>query len=162
MSNTTLLIFFIVVLLGGCANKSHVLVEPQSGKAVECAASGWGWLGAPMAISMANECAKKYEAIGYVKSEQYLAEGGDPQKITFYAIPKAIFTSEPKGAKVYAADLDQKNFAEIKGTTPISLIGAAGTQFWKPECYKAVLNGKESEVICREASEISRLVHFKF
>ena len=149
-----------VLTLSACAHPSHTMVQPGTGLAVDCSAYGWGWLGAPMAVGIANSCVEKYESIGYIKKEQYLAQGGDPGKIQFYTIPQLVFMSEKQGADIYYRPLDQPGFAKIKDTAPVTLIAPAGALHWQPECYKAVYDGVESNIVCREQAEVMRTVSF--
>lgn len=76
---------------------------------------------------------------------------------------QAKFTSSPSGASVYARSGTQLQFNLLPNrTTPFILTLPPNTTHWLPECYKAVLNGQESDIICRDSNEISRIVHFTF
>jgi len=54
----------VMFLIGGCASTSTQMIN-DSGQAANCSASGWGFIGAPMALSMTQDCINKYKAAGY-------------------------------------------------------------------------------------------------
>jgi len=54
-----------LIFLSACVSQSAVLVNPQ-GKSIVCRNSGWGWIGAPVAMSNQSECIKKAKAAGYM------------------------------------------------------------------------------------------------
>lgn len=62
------------VLLGGCASPSQMLVGPQ-GDIRRCAASGWGWAGAPLAKHSVNNCVADLQNVGYLLAEEAGAVG---------------------------------------------------------------------------------------
>lgn len=52
------------LLIGGCASTSTKMVN-EKGQVGNCSASGWGWIGAPMALASSQECIAKYQAAGF-------------------------------------------------------------------------------------------------
>lgn len=62
LSSTVLLPALMLVV--GCASTSTQMVNDK-GQVANCGASGWGWIGAPMALAMSQDCIAKYQAAGY-------------------------------------------------------------------------------------------------
>lgn len=54
------------ILISGCAAPSATLVNKEGQQQV-CASSGFGWLGAPVAVAMYADCVKHLEAQGFQK-----------------------------------------------------------------------------------------------
>ena len=61
-------------LLFGCATPSQMLVNPQ-GQLMRCSASGWGFIGAPLAGRAYDKCVSDLTAVGYVAFEEAGATG---------------------------------------------------------------------------------------
>jgi hypothetical protein len=56
-------------LLAGCVAPSQMMVNGQ-GQMVRCSATGWGYIGAPLAYHPKNVCVADYEKIGYRPIEE--------------------------------------------------------------------------------------------
>jgi hypothetical protein len=54
----------LVLTLGGCVSSSKAL-RNSNGDVITCKASGYGWLGAPVALISQGDCLKKYRQQGY-------------------------------------------------------------------------------------------------
>lgn len=54
-----------VFILSGCVSKYAVLENTQTGERKFCKSEGWGWLGAPVALSQHQECINKLKEKGY-------------------------------------------------------------------------------------------------
>jgi hypothetical protein len=54
----------LALTLGGCVSSSKAL-RNTNGEIITCKASGYGWLGAPVALISQNDCLKKYRQQGY-------------------------------------------------------------------------------------------------
>lgn len=52
------------LLLVGCVSRSAMLVN-KDGKTVTCSASGWGYVGAPVAMHRQKKCLEAAHAAGY-------------------------------------------------------------------------------------------------
>jgi len=61
---TSLTLVPVLLLIGGCASISTQMVNDK-GQVANCSASGWGWLGAPMAMASSQDCIAKYQAAGF-------------------------------------------------------------------------------------------------
>jgi hypothetical protein len=62
-------------LIAGCVSRYALLENPDTRQQQYCTNKGWGWIGAPMAISDHNECLEKLEKQGYKKiSDQPLSQ----------------------------------------------------------------------------------------
>lgn len=60
----------MLVGLSGCANPRQIMVNPTTWQQVNCSASGWGWLGAPQAISMVDKCVSNQRVLGNIPIEE--------------------------------------------------------------------------------------------
>ena len=69
-----------VLVLCGCANPKQVMVNPNTWQQVNCSAHGWGWIGAPQALSISEKCISNQRVLGYITIEE--AEMKDPPKFT--------------------------------------------------------------------------------
>lgn len=65
-----LILLGVLSLTSGCANPKQVMVNAGTWQQVNCSASGWGWLGAPQAISMVNDCINTQKVLGYIPIEE--------------------------------------------------------------------------------------------
>lgn len=63
-------VFVLATVLAGCANPKQVMVHPDSWKQVNCSAHGWGWIGAPQAISMKDQCVNNQRVLGLITIEE--------------------------------------------------------------------------------------------
>lgn len=72
------LVFLLV--LCGCANPKQIMVNPNNWQQVNCSAHGWGWIGAPQALSISEKCINNQKVLGYITIEE--AEMQDPPKFT--------------------------------------------------------------------------------
>lgn len=53
-------------LAAGCATPTTWLVNSE-GRSVLCSATGWGYIGAPMAAASHDHCVSNYKRVGYVE-----------------------------------------------------------------------------------------------
>lgn len=58
------LLALLPLMLTGCVSTSTLMVN-DSGQSAHCDEQGWGWIGAPMALSMHQDCMQKYQAAGF-------------------------------------------------------------------------------------------------
>jgi len=65
-----------MLLLVGCATPSMMLVNDK-GQVIRCASYGYGYVGAPMAAAIYDQCVRDYQKVGYVELPDV--------KIGFYA-----------------------------------------------------------------------------
>jgi hypothetical protein len=61
---TTAAALALCFFAGGCASPSTMLVNNQ-GQVARCAAVGWGWAGAPLAVQAEQRCADDAKRIGF-------------------------------------------------------------------------------------------------
>jgi S1-C subfamily serine protease len=54
----------IAAILAGCATPSTFLVN-NDGQMIRCYATGWGYVGAPMAAVSHDQCVSDYRKVGY-------------------------------------------------------------------------------------------------
>ena len=65
-----LLACVLLTILCGCANPRQVMVNPSTWQQAVCAASGWGWLGAPLAYKSYNNCLNNQKVLGLIPLEE--------------------------------------------------------------------------------------------
>ena len=53
-----------ILIMGGCASTNTQMVNDK-GQVANCSASGWGLIGAPMALASSQDCVAKYQAVGF-------------------------------------------------------------------------------------------------
>jgi hypothetical protein len=82
MKKAILSIGLIFLVTSGCATYNSQLQHPVTKDVRTCQTSGWGWIGAPMAMSMYYDCKEKLEKAGYVMI-------GEPSPPQAAAIKKA-------------------------------------------------------------------------
>lgn len=137
------MLVLIVAALGvsGCANPNYTVINTATNEVFYCAASGYGWLGAPLAAKSAGDCVRAYEARGFMKltTPANLEITTDPFHATVFSFPEPDVLVTEMGV------------APINRTMPIG-------SYWKQECYKAVYDGRESDTVCRNV-ELNRRVH---
>lgn len=81
MKNLFILAIFLMIF-SGCSYSQNMM--NREGEGIRCWASGWGFIGGPMAINTFNDCINAHKQIGYVEIEQvgvpglYLNEGNPP------------------------------------------------------------------------------------
>lgn len=66
-----------LLLISGCASTSTQMVNDK-GQVANCGASGWGWIGAPMALAMSQDCIAKYQAAGFHEAGTPTPAGSAP------------------------------------------------------------------------------------
>lgn len=49
----------------GCVSRYTTLRNPETNERRYCRSEGWGWLGAPMAISNHNKCIEGFKKEGF-------------------------------------------------------------------------------------------------
>lgn len=59
-------LLLLLLLLVGCASPSALLVA-NNGTVMRCNATGWGWMGVPVAYSALNSCVNDFKRLGYVE-----------------------------------------------------------------------------------------------
>lgn len=64
----------IISLIAGCVTPSQMLVNPR-GQLMRCSATGWGFIGAPLAQQSYNKCVSDLRDVGYLEVEQAGATG---------------------------------------------------------------------------------------
>ena len=64
---TEALTLTVGLFLIGCATPSPWMVNPINGQMVRCASTGWGYVGAPMAVGIHDQCVRDYGEVGYVE-----------------------------------------------------------------------------------------------
>lgn len=140
--------FIPLAFLVGCATPSTMLINPNTGVLRNCAATGWGWAGAPLAIMSHDSCVKSFRSAGFVPMGE----------TTPFAI---TIDSVPAGAEIYSGRT-KENISTLSGTTPISRTTGKGIFAWSTECYQARKDGYEdSEVKCFEQVAGDRAVSFR-
>jgi len=66
-----LCIVFLMVSFFGCAAPNRLMIHPTTGRTVDCSQVGWGYIGAPTALIAAEQCADRYEELGYMRLDEY-------------------------------------------------------------------------------------------
>lgn len=66
----TLVAALIVISVEGCVSHYAKLEEPESKTQLVCHNSGWGWIGAPMAMYNQSACVEQLQEKGYVVIEE--------------------------------------------------------------------------------------------
>lgn len=59
-----LALFPAILVMGGCASTNTQMVNDK-GQVANCSASGWGLIGAPLALASSQDCVAKYQAAGF-------------------------------------------------------------------------------------------------
>ncbi|WP_308586252.1 hypothetical protein [uncultured Desulfovibrio sp.] len=156
---TALILIGACMLLTGCAKYYDSLVNPETKDGVNCVASGWGWLGTPIAAHQSNQCLEQYTSAGYIPLESFIANGGNLDEIRAATI---IFTANVNGASVYAgpANRNERSWVRLNGKTPWTIL--INNERVIKECYKAEKDGKTSNTICFDKEDHVRRVHFTF
>lgn len=141
------LLLAAAVALSGCAIKNTMHVNPASGEIRNCAASGWGWMGTPMALAMHGSCEDSLRSIGFIPMANV-----EPAKLTIDSVPT--------GAQIFAGPTEQ----ELKpiGKAPMNLVHPMRSRTWLAECYQARQDGAGvSAVDCRPKEWGDRAVLLK-
>lgn len=146
MKKLTLLLM-VSLLLTACATPNTMLVHPGTGVYSNCAASGWGWAGAPLAAMTHDSCVESYKSIGYVPVDTikpcFLSVQSDPQYVDVYVGPN-------------------KDTLKLARMTPITERSNKGVLGWAKECYQGRKKGyADSEVKCFEQANGDRNVFLK-
>lgn len=63
-----LIICAMLAVIVGCSSPSQMLVGPQN-NTVLCSATGWGYIGAPVAHHEYSKCVHNYETMGFLPLE---------------------------------------------------------------------------------------------
>ncbi len=74
----------LLFLVTACASPQAALVHLKSGDIQTCVSSGWGWLGAPMALNEFGNCIERWESLGYIQAEKLTPE----QRATLRPTPR--------------------------------------------------------------------------
>ena len=134
-------------LMGGCGGFkfSYTMVHPTTNEVVYCRALD-GYL---MAWAIAADCTSTYKKQGFVE----------------LTTPATLeITTDPSHAVVYSSsdpdtlEATLLTMAPEMGIAPITMNNPVGS-YWVPECYKAIYDGRESDIVCREQVETNRRVH---
>ena len=121
--------------VSGCAVKNTLHVHPATGEIRGCSASGWGWIGTPMALAMHGSCKDSLRSIGYIPLDDV-----QPGVLTI--------ETDPPGAQLFAGPTDKD--LRPMGKSPVKLFHPQRSRSWVAECYQAKLAGyKDSEIDCR-------------
>lgn len=140
-----LALLFILFTLGGCANPNTMLVNPNTGEYRNCASSGWGYVGAPMAIMSHDSCVESLQSIGFV-----FVHDVKPCVITI--------KTDPAGAKIYSGQT-KETLNTLSGTSPITITTDKGIIGWAKECYQARKEGySDSDIKCFDEGPGNRSV----
>jgi S1-C subfamily serine protease len=120
-------IIFLTVLLSGCASQSQILVNPDTGKTMRCASSGWGLAGVAVSSMNQNNCVSDYKKIGFIEIEKIPTTGIAFTKKEESMLDKmndpAIITSvHPKGP-AYAAGIKSGDIVIARDGQKIQSIG---------------------------------------
>lgn len=59
------------VVIAGCATPSTMMVNPKDQQIANCSASGWGWIGAPMAMMTHDSCVDSMRSAGWITVDEY-------------------------------------------------------------------------------------------
>lgn len=137
---------FVSLLVTSCATPNTMLINPNSGEIRNCAASGWGWMGAPMAVSAHDSCVDSLKSIGFIPVKDIV-----PSELKI--------DSKPQGAKIFAGP-EKEKLKEL-GATPFKLTHPKKSKLWSKECYMVKKSGYEdSSVECFEQVWKDRNVFF--
>ncbi|MFI3272123.1 MAG: hypothetical protein R3Y11_08500 [Pseudomonadota bacterium] len=71
-------------------------------------------------------------------------------------------SSQPSGAKILVRKYLEQQYETVSEVTPLNVPLPPNNNRWQPECYKAILNGIESEEVCFEDLDYRRTVNFIF
>lgn len=147
MKRIGLLLLLVVVLGGsGCANPTYTMINTSTNEAYNCGHSGtsFGLLDIALSAAIASDCKSVYTKQGF----------------TEITTPATLeITTDPAHAVVFSSPYPYaEELAKEMSIAPITRTAEIGN-FWLPECYKAVYDGRESDVVCRENVEVSRRVH---
>lgn len=138
---------FGCALLYGCVTPNTMLVNPSTGEVQSCSASGWGYVGAPLAQMSHNKCVENLKSIGYKP-----VEGVEPSVLRI--------ETTPPGADLYVGP--EKDRLDKIGVAPISRTHPNNSRMWSAECYQAKLRGyKDSEIVCKNQVWGDRYVHLE-
>ena len=86
----------VSLTLSGCASSPIVvLVNPETQTAIECTGSGRGAAGAPAAEKYVEDCARQYEALGYIRADKLPASQRGKIKIKSIYRSKGEPTPDP-------------------------------------------------------------------
>lgn len=91
MSNYRIFYLLSLVLLTtlcGCANPRQVMVNPTNWQQAVCSASGWGWLGAPLAYKSYSNCVDDLKVLGLIPLEELEAKDTSKFNLTLDATGK--------------------------------------------------------------------------
>lgn len=154
-----------MLFFSACATPNTMMVNPSNGQISNCAASGWGWAGAPLAIMSHDSCVDSLRSIGYVTVEEYRMKqaGIDPTKEQLAKVERLriIVTSKPGGANVYAGpnteSLKYLGKTRLVLSHPNKEFGSA----WAAECYQVKKSGfYDSRIRCVEKTTSDREINF--
>jgi hypothetical protein len=130
-------IAFVVLAasLSGCAVKNTLHVHPATGEIRNCSASGWGWVGTPMALAMHGSCTDTLRSIGFIPMTEV-----EPGMLSI--------DSTPPGAQILAGPTE-RDMRPI-GTTPLKFQHPQKSRSWAAECFQLKLAGyQDSKIDCR-------------
>ncbi len=124
-----------------------MLVNPGTNEFRNCAASGWGWAGTPMALMSHSNCVKSLQSIGFIPVDNItpsiLSVKSDPSKSHFFAG-------------------QSKETLKLVGKTPFSQNSSKGSRKWAKECYQIKnIEYLDSEIKCYDPVWGDRHVFFK-
>jgi len=136
----------LAVSMTSCAVRNTLHVHPATGDVKACSASGWGWIGAPMALTVHGSCTDTLKSIGYLSMDE---------------VTPGILSieSSPPGAQIFTGPTDKD--LRVIGVTPMRLVHPQKTRAWAAECFQVRLEGYlDSKIDCRPAIWGDRAVAF--
>lgn len=152
--NRSTAVILLVLAFGGCATPSQMFINPQ-GQVMRCSASGWGYIGAPLANRSFDQCVEDMKSLGYVKLEN-VGLVGIMLSHSDTTLP-LVQVVTPESPAAFAGILPGDEIFEIDGHTVFSgpsalqaLFGGVG----QPVNIKYRRAGKEFQVILVRASRV--------
>lgn len=136
----------------GCVVLDTTLVNPDTGGPEKCTATGFGYIGAPLAIMMQEDCKKTLKGKGYITPEDFAKSG---KKVVTSTL---TVKSTPDGATIYSGKVKGDVVNRI-GVTPYTV--TVYTSAWSEECYRVELEGYDNvDTQCFQVSTGGRDVVF--
>ena len=136
-----------VTTLSGCAVRNTMMVHPATGEMGNCNASGWGWIGAPIALMSHSQCIESMQSVGYVPVSSI-----EPSKL--------VIETDPPGAQILAGATEKD--LRVIGVGPMHLVHPKKARLWSAECYQAKMPGRvDSDIDCRPQVSGDREVKLK-
>jgi len=123
----TIFLFLCFCFFVGCSSRSQVLIQPDEGKTIRCASSGYGLYGVVTSGMSFDDCVADYKKMGYVEIEKaptagfsYIKVG--ESKIAKMNDPAVVVIVMPSGP-AYAAGLKTGDTVIKMNNEKINTIG---------------------------------------